>query len=429
MKRPRILVIVQNLPYPSFSGMDLRNWQNVNGLVSVGEVGVFGLCSNDIHRINSPDTRLAFWRCTADPDLSYPTPVGRPIKARSWVLDRLGHPADIFYSEMATRELGDLMTQFQPQVVVVEGLFIHRYLDLLRHWPCRTILDCHNVEAPLWKAIGESMNTQGFPARLTREVLPKRVELIERSAVQKADQIWTCSSEDLTCVRDIYSPEADVCLIPNSIDVRNYERVRSKTIAWPEGLTPSTRVLLYPAAFFHKPNIPAALFLMQEVFPRLSARHPDCQLWLVGNRPTPEMIGAARMESRIVVTGAVADIKPFFAAASVMVVPLFQGGGTRLKILEAFAAGVPVVATAKAVEGIEVIAGDHYVVAERAEEFVEAIEDLWSDSHMKAKLVRNGLDLVNHLYSWEESSERIRLAIEELINYNGENNSLRRVSQ
>ncbi|MGH7929957.1 MAG: hypothetical protein ACREQV_19430, partial [Candidatus Binatia bacterium] len=161
MDRPRILVIAQNLPYPSFSGMDLRNWQNVNGLLRVGEVGVFGLCSNDIHRVKSPDARLAFWRCTADPDLSYPTPVGRRIEARSWFLDPLGHPADIFYSDMAAREVGESIREFEPQIVVVEGLFIHRYLDLLRQYRCRTILDCHNVEASLWKAIGESMNTKG----------------------------------------------------------------------------------------------------------------------------------------------------------------------------------------------------------------------------------------------------------------------------
>ncbi|MGH7928562.1 MAG: glycosyltransferase family 4 protein, partial [Candidatus Binatia bacterium] len=175
--------------------------------------------------------------------------------------------------------------------------------------------------------------------------------------------------------------------------------------------------------------IPAAVFLIEEVFPRLADHYPDCQLWLVGSRPTPEMIGVARMESRIVVTGAVADIKPYFVAASVMVVPLFQGGGTRLKILEAFAAGIPLVATAKAVEGIEVKDGEHYILAERPEEFVEAIESLWSDSDLKARLVANGLDLVERRYSWEESSGWIRLAIEELINKNDENNSLRRASE
>jgi Glycosyl transferases group 1 len=110
----------------------------------------------------------------------------------------------------------------------------------------------------------------------------------------------------------------------------------------PEGLGQLTRVLLYPAVFFHKPNIAAAVFLMEKVFPRLSDHFPDCQLWLVGDRPSPGMIATARMERRMVVTGAVADIKPYFAAASVMVVPLFQGGGTRLRrILEAFAAGFP----------------------------------------------------------------------------------------
>jgi polysaccharide biosynthesis protein PslH len=409
--------------------MDLRNWQNVSSLLHLGEVGVLGLCSNDNDRSRSPDPRLAFWRCITDPDLSFPTPVGRRIEARSWLLDPVGHPADIFYSAMAAREVGELMREFQPQVVMIEGLFIHRYLDVVRQWNCGTILDCHNVEGPLWKAIGDSLNTNGFSARVTREILPKRVELIERSAVEKADQIWACSSDDVRSLNELYSPGTDIRLIPNGIDVKNYEAVRNGTITWPKGLERSTRVLLYPAAFFHKPNIPAAVFLMEEIFPKLSDHFPDCQLWLVGSRPSPEMIAAAQTEPRMVVTGAVVDILPYFAAASVIVAPLFQGGGTRLKILEAFAAGIPVVATAKAVEGIDAKAGEHYVLAERAEEFIAAIENLWSDNDLKAKLVVNGLNLVQRCYSSEANIVRIKLAIEALIDKKNKNNSFRRVME
>src|SRR5262245_1378727 len=176
--KPRILLIAQNLPYPTFSGMDLRHWQNVNSLLSIGEVGVFGLCSNDTHRVRSPDGRLAFWRSTQDPSLSYPAPVDRQIAARAWLLDPLGHPADIFYSDTAAREVDELMKEFQPQVVVLEGLFVHRYLSVVKQWNCRAVLDCPNVEASLSKAVGESTNGAGFLEKVSREILPKRVELI-----------------------------------------------------------------------------------------------------------------------------------------------------------------------------------------------------------------------------------------------------------
>jgi glycosyltransferase involved in cell wall biosynthesis len=302
-------------------------------------------------------------------------------------------------------------------------------LNVVKQWNCKTVLDCPNVESSLSKAVGESTNGEGFLAKVSREIMPKRVELIERAAVQMADQIWACSSDDMTLLRALYQPVADIHLIPNGIDVRNYEGVRNKTIAWPEGLPRSTRVLLYPAAFFHKPNIPAAFFLIEEVFPRLSDHHQDCQLWLVGSRPIPEMIKAAQTEARIVVTGAVLDIKPYFAAASVLVVPLFQGGGTRLKILEAFAAGIPVVTTAKGAEGLEAKDGEHYLLAEHAEEFVQAIERLWSNCDLRERLIANGLDLVESRYSWEENSGRVSVAIEALLNKNKKINSLTEVSE
>jgi glycosyltransferase involved in cell wall biosynthesis len=179
-------------------------------------------------------------------------------------------------------------------------------------------------------------------------------------------------------------------------------------------VNPTGKVLIYPAVYGWKPNVVAALFLIQEFFPRLAGASPDCQLLIAGARPTLEMITAAEGEPRIVITGSVPDMRPYLAAVSAMIVPLFQGGGTRFKILEAFAANLPVISTAKGAEGLAVRDGTHLLIAETADEFVQAVHRLWNDERLARELAANGLELVQQSYSFEATGRRIAQAVGEL---------------
>jgi glycosyltransferase involved in cell wall biosynthesis len=412
--KPRILVLAQNLPYPCFSGKDLRNWQNVSILLKFAQVGVFGLCFNDTYRTHSPDARLAFWRSTLDPNLCYPPPVGPRINGRAWIFDELGYPSDLFFSDRTADEIVDLIGQFQPDAVLFEGLYLHRYFEAVQSSNCRVILDCHNVEAALNKELDHAGGGREMPAGLKRVHLSERIERIERESVRKANQIWACSDDDASMLRRFYSPESAVFVVPNGIDAGFYDSAHENRPAILGGRAASRKAILYPGLFAYQPNLAAVRFLIERLFPMLTRAHPDCQLWLVGDRPTSEMIEASKRDPRILVTGPVKDLRPYFAAASMMVAPLFHGGGTRLKILEAFASALPVAATAKAAEGIEATDGKHYLRAEDADEFVQSIERLWADADLRKKLQKQGMELVRRRYSWEANTARIRHALEGL---------------
>jgi glycosyltransferase involved in cell wall biosynthesis len=166
--------------------------------------------------------------------------------------------------------------------------------------------------------------------------------------------------------------------------------------------------------FGYSPNAKAADFLIEEVFPRLAAANEDCQLLLVGGMPTLKMLDGAKNEGRILVTGAVTDVRPYIAAASAMVVPLLEGSGTRFKILEAFAAKVPVISTAKGAQGLQVKDGHHLLIAETAGEFIAAVKELWTDERLVKKLTEGALQLVKEHYSWRVASRSIEKAIHEL---------------
>ena len=111
-------MLAENLPYPTFKGGDLRNWQNLNALVRIGEAGVFGLCSNDL-RTQKPSSDIALWTTTSDPDLAVPAPPSRIAQSRRWLIEDGGHPSDSYYSARAAAEFERAIAQFRPDVVVI----------------------------------------------------------------------------------------------------------------------------------------------------------------------------------------------------------------------------------------------------------------------------------------------------------------------
>jgi glycosyltransferase involved in cell wall biosynthesis len=402
----RIFLIAENLPYPTFAGMDLRNLQNINGLVRFGEVGVFGLNSNDPRSKQTPPVNLAFWRASTDSALTYPLPK-KKLTARAWLLDPAGHPSDLYYSDAAATEITELIGSFRPHLIVIEGLWLHRYIPLLRRHCRRLVLDLHAVETAMFGDIARSTPGNDLKSKLLREVLPDRVKVIEHQAAHAVDQIWVCSREDARLMQEMHRPSAPIRVIPNTVNVGNYEPARAGLCLRPDSVAATRMTLIFPAIFRWEPNAAAANFLIEEVFPGLVRVFPDCQLLLAGSDPTPSMKSAAEQDPRIVVTGPVPDLLPFLAAATVMAVPLWQGGGTRLKILEGFAANVPVVTTKKGAEGIEVENGTHVLLAESAEEFVAAIARIWTEERLAEHLATHGLELLTRAYSWDESSRRI----------------------
>jgi glycosyltransferase involved in cell wall biosynthesis len=405
----RFLLAAQNLPYPTFAGMDLRNWQNIYALSKLGQVAVFGLHSNDPRSQSQPPLKLALWRTSTDPALTYPLP-NTKLAARAWLLDPRGHPSDLYYSDHAATELQEIVSSFKPHLAVLEGLWLHRYMPLFKNRGCRVVLDLHSVEGAKFQEIAASTTGDSLQAKVFRDILPARVRLIEREAIQAADQVWLCSERDGELMEQAHQPSVPIHIVPNTVNLEAYQADGPLAMP-PNALIQTPRVIVFPAVFRWEPNAAAAHFLIEEVFPALSRVFPDCRLVLVGGLPTPEMKDAAKRDSRIVVPGGVPDIRPYFAAASMMAVPIFQGGGTRLKILEGFAARVPVVSSSKGAEGLDVEDGVHLLLAETASEFIDAIARIWTDPTISKRLTANALDLLSRAYSWAVSSRRIAEAV------------------
>ncbi len=410
--RRRVIVLAESLPYPTLKGGDLRTWQNVNALAAIADVGVFGLCSNDERRHRPPPLPLACWTASTDPALAYPPPKGVKLPARAWLVDPRGHPSDLYFSEHAAQELAGLLARFDPEIVLVEGVWLHRYLGVVRSRGRRTILDCHNVEAAVMRALAATSLRADLEGRVVREVLPARTETIEREAIASVDQVWVCSREDERRMRQLYRPRTPIAVVPNGIRLDEHDDDAAGGEERPVDGRPLT--LVFPGIYAYRPNAIAADFLVEEIFPRLAAMEGTARLLLVGPMPSPSMMAAAERDPRIVVTGAVPDVRPYLAAATAIAVPLFHGGGTHLKVLEAFAARLPVISTRKGAEGLAVADGVHLLLAEDAEQFVAAALAVWRDRDLARRLTTQARAVVAAHYSWTAAGARVRDALDTL---------------
>ena len=152
------------------------------------------------------------------------------------------------------------------------------------------------------------------------------------------------------------------------------------------------------------PNIDGVRWFVKEVLPVLRERRPACTVAVAGRRPTREVEELAARDSGIIITGTVPDIRPYLWGSRVAIVPLRIGGGTRLKIYESMAAGIPVVSTTVGAEGLIYHDGKDILIADSPATFARACADLLEDAERRARIADAALRLVAERFSWEAVS-------------------------
>lgn len=401
------ILLVSIMSYPVKGGTHLRNWQNINILSQLGEVGVFSVFNRDVHPPHGLDVEI--WRhFNIVKQSSIPDLVERAVR----LLSRYGLRYYWAYSNQAAKALDEVVKKFRPDAIVLEELASYPFLSIIKRYNCKIIFDNHNVESHLFRQIKCERPT--IADRLRFKLHFPQIKLAEADFIKQAAQTWVCSEVDQKLMNRLYKPLSPGCIIPNAIDLQAYSEVNPSNFPLPEGLDREVKNILFLGNFFYPPNREAAEWLIERVLPALKQKSTDFRLLLVGSNPSPFMKKAARREPHLIVTGEVPDVRPYLAAAGVMVVPLFKGGGTRFKILEAFAAGCPVISTTKGAEGLRATGGEHLLIADDVETMIAQIERILTNSALTRKLVEAANQLVQARYSWEIVTRRVEAALHQL---------------
>lgn len=404
----RTLFISREIPYPPMNGYLLRNWQNISIMTKFGEVGVFATFDSKQNSIDRLPGVTLWHPCK----INKPSSFGETVKRLSW---RIRPSGDLFvyrlYSQTAAQELEEVIKKFQPDLVIFEEIWMYRYLPVVKKYKLPIVFDNHNVEA-LTKKFSSN---KSWVSQIKEKLQFFQHKNIERELTRQAKQVWVCSEEDTHLLQEVYGKVSDIRVVPNALNVANYDSVRLGECSPPDGLKEKHHNFIFMGNFAYPPNREAAELLINEIYPQLSKIYPDCRLLLVGQNPTQFMREAAKQNRSIIVTGRVPEVLPYLAAASVAVVPLLQGGGTRLKILEAFSAGCPVVSTAKGAEGLKAKDGEHLLIRDKMDEIVAGVSQIWSDPNLAEKLANSAYELVKNEYSWEAVSRQVEPAISAIV--------------
>ncbi len=256
------------------------------------------------------------------------------------------------------------------------------------------VLSLQNVDSAIWRRLcSETANPFYKFAYWTQQLAFQRYE---RALSPKFDAV-TCTSDIDASVFKQYCSKGAIEVIPNGVDVRHYH---------PDFTAEASAHLLYIGSMDWYPNENAVVFFADEVFPRIQKNVPDAVFWIVGGNPSRSVKKLAEREG-IVVTGRVPEVKPYFAEATVFVVPLRIGSGTRLKILEALAMGKAVVSTTVGAEGLNLKDGEEIFIADEPTPFAEAVTQMITSPKLRRRIGENGRTRVEQDYDWRRIGEKL----------------------
>lgn len=312
---------------------------------------------------------------------------GRPM----WV-------ADSHVAEFAVRAR-QVAETWSPDVIQMEFHVMTQYRPALASSTAPVVLTQHE---PGSAASRETVALHRGVMRAIQWLDARAWRRFERRALAAVDAVVTFTECDRREVLRV-QPVASVTCIPLATEVPSQPLSAA-------GARPS---IVFIGNFVHPPNVDAATRLVVDIFPRLEHSHPESILYIVGEGPPRELVRHSRR--RVIVAGRVPDVTPYLDAATVIAVPIRMGGGIRVKVLEALAAGKAVVASSRALEGLGVVDGEQALVAETDAEFADAIGRLLADRELRVALARRARQWACVNLRWERSIEAYEALYDRLL--------------
>lgn len=247
----------------------------------------------------------------------------------------------------------------------------------------------HNVESLIWQRHFET--AQGMVKRFYLRDQWQRTVRYEHLYCSLADQVCAVSEEDARLLRDQFQLENLIGAVPTGVDLDFFQFSAAPR---------QPHSLVFLGSMDWMPNIDGCRWFADEMWSLVKRQYPDASLTIVGRKPTPKILELAARDASIRVTGTVDDVRPHLAAGEVMIVPLRVGGGTRIKIFEAMATGIPCVSTRIGAEGLPVNHGEHIALADTPAEFAKEICALFENGDRRRAFGRNARDLVEKNFGW-----------------------------
>ncbi len=313
---------------------------------------------------------LGWWaRLAANPLRSYP------------------HECLALHSQDLARQWQTILNDFGGPVVHYDSIDLGLFFTPSRAF--RSSLNHHNCESAM--AYRRARKEPHFLKRALLRRQAKRLESVERALCHQFDVNLAVSEEDKQSLRSV-NPGAHIHVVENGTDTEYFA---------PSAAAPEPASLIFAGDLSWYPNVSAIQFFAYKIWPLLKRKIPEAHLYLAGRHPVPAVLRVAERDPGIVLVPDPVDIRPWMARAAVFVCPITDGGGTRLKVLDAFASGKTVVTTTLGCEGIRATPGEHLLIADTPHDFAAHTLLALQDESLRKQLGTRARALAEERYNWQ----------------------------
>jgi glycosyltransferase involved in cell wall biosynthesis len=281
-------------------------------------------------------------------------------------------------------------------------------IDLAPYFPpaasFHKVLNHHNCESAMARRRAQ-LEPQVFKRKFL-EIEATKIERLEKKFCPLFDVNLAVSDVDAKALGS-HDPRARFCVVENGTDTHFFV---------PSEAAPEPDSIIFSGSLGWYPNQSAIRFFDENIWPLIKQRRPQARFYVAGQTPPQSLVNWAQHDPRVTLVADPEDMRPWAARAAVFVCPIVDGGGTRLKILDALAMGKAVVSTSIGVEGLNVRNGEHLLVADAPQDFANQVLRLFDDPALRQTLAANGRAMVEECYSWDavgrHLEEAYRIALE-----------------
>jgi glycosyltransferase involved in cell wall biosynthesis len=399
----KILVISPYLPWPLYGGNVVRIYGILRELARRGHemvllAGYEGPPLPDDHPVRKLCKGVRFYQPPASARQARPM-----VAALASVLSPLPYTAAKFGGPAVAQSIRAILESDHFDLILANFAFTAHLIpaEFARRTP--VVLDEHESEGLLWR----QYRRQGSVAKRGFALLNlAKTRGFQRSVFSRISALLSASDREAAYTRALLPPRVKLWTVPNGVDTEFFAP------AAPEDTDPNA--ILLCAGFGVYRNAEAAIWFARQVFPRVKKIMPATEFWIVGSNPPQEVRQLADLPG-VHVTGTVDDVRPYYCRAAVSVAPYRYGEGTKLKVLEAMACGIPVVTTRIGCQGIKVEDGEDICIVETAEAFIDGVMGLLADAGRRRAMGARARQLIEREYAWTKIVGDLDLKLVELV--------------
>ena len=427
----RILYLAHRIPFPPNKGDKIRSFNEIKYLSENNEIHLACL-ADDPNDVNHEEELRKYCKSVS---IVLINPFLAKLKSLLFLFTRQPLSVPYFYSAKMQRAIDATIASIDIDVILCFSSQTAEYVFKSKEMnhqlakasalangknkkQIKLVMDFVDVDSDKWEQYSKYSR---FPLSLIYSLESKRLAKYERKIAKIFDMVSFISEHEAKLFKDKNPHINNIVIIPNGVDTDYFNSATVKESAiFPENKSSQNRIneaqqmsLVFLGMMDYFANIDGVLWFANEIFPLIQKEVKNIRFYIVGGNPS-QKIKNLEEKNKIIVTGYVKDVRDYLNESTVFIVPLRIARGIQNKILEAMAAGVPIVSTPQAFQGIQGEPGQDLIVTECPQEFANQVVNLIKDEKKREFLRKNAMKLISEKYSWKTNLQTLDQTINDV---------------